>query len=197
MKSLLTLTLVVLMAGSVLAQDLLDNRMGIFFSDMEFTEENTNFDPAGAPFDAYIVIVQTTMFSVGGYECGVAIDNAGVFVLAASGPNGWTNFGNNTNHLVGFQTPVPSDSGAAVLGVLNLLYSGTDLVNISMGPSDPSSVGGEGPAVADGSNPDILYTCPLTPCEGDIVATLNGPGIEFCDPVATESQSWTNLKALF
>jgi hypothetical protein len=197
MKSLLTLTLVVLMAGSAFAQ--LDNSMGLFFSDSEFIEENTNLDTAGAPFDVHIVLLEATVFSVGGYEVSVELSDAGVFILAVDGPNGWTNFGDNTNHLVGFQTPVPSDSGAALLCTLNMLYSGDATVDMFMGPSDPSSVDGAGPAIADGANPDLLYICNYTsgPDFDGLVATLNGEGIDFPGGVATENQSWSNVKALF
>jgi len=197
MKTLLTLTLVVLMAGSAFAQ--LDNSMGMFFGD-ELTEANTNMDTSAAPFNAYVAILNCTQFSIAAYE--VEMDLGGAFVLEATGPNGWTNFGSNTNHLCGYQTPLPCPEGDVVLSTLSVLYSGTDTVNIFFGPSNPSSVGGEGPAIADGSDPTILVTCGYTTCPDDEalegwVATFNGDGVDFCGVVATENQSWTELKALF
>lgn len=206
MKTLLTLTLVVLMAGSAFAQ--LDNSIGIFFVDSGFenpdpevVRANTNFDPVGAPFNAYICLVGTTMFSVAAYEVGMDIPGD-VFILGVTGPNGWTNFGQSDNHLAGFMTPVPCSAGYCVLSTLNLLYSGTETVEIYMGPAFPSSVDEEGPALADGANVDILYVCNYTSGESGVgvtglVATLNGEGIEFPGGVATQAQSLSSVKALF
>ncbi|MEZ4386500.1 MAG: hypothetical protein R3D98_02770 [Candidatus Krumholzibacteriia bacterium] len=197
MKTLLTLALVALMAGSAFAQ--LDNSMGMFFSDSDLTEANTNLDNGAAPFNAYIAVIQTTMFTIGAYEVGIEISNPAVFLLSVSGPNGWTNFGSNTNHLAGFQTPLPSSAGYAVMSTIQMLYTANDLVEVRMGPSSPSSVGGAGPALADGSNPDILYVCNYTsgPDMGGLVATLNGDGITFPGGVAAEAHSLSAVKALF
>jgi len=196
MKTLLTLTLVALMAGSAFAQ--LDNSMGIFFDDTDLSEANTNFDPTGTPFNAYVCVVAAQMFSIGGYEMGLAIDNPTVFVLGTTGPNGWTNFGDNLNHLCGYGTPLPYYTGQAVLSPMPLLYTAPDTVNMVMSASDPSSVDGAGPAIADGSNPDLLYTCNYTsgPEMGGLVGTINGDGITF-PGVATEAHSLSSVKALF
>ena len=202
MKTLLTLTLVVLMAGSAFAQ--LDNSMGIFFVDSDYhvpenAQANTNFDTGAAPFNGYICMVGTTMFSIAAYEVGIEITDPGVFLLSVDGPNGWTNFGDNTNHLVGFMTPVPCQAGYCVLSTIQFLYSGAETVEMLMGPSDPSSVEGAGPALADGANVDIVYVCNYTSGEelGGLVATLNGGGIQFPDVIATETQSLSSVKALF
>jgi hypothetical protein len=207
MKTLLTLTLVVLMAGSAFAQ--LDNSMGIFFVDSGFdnpddavVRANTNFDPAGGPFNAYVCMVGTTMFSIAAYEVGIEITDPAVFVLGVTGPNGWTNFGNNTNHLAGYMTPLPCSAGYCVLSTMNLLYSGAGSVEMIMGPASPSSVDEEGPALADGANVDILYVCNYTSGPSGVgvtglVATLNGEGITFPGGVATQAQSLSSVKALF
>ena len=201
MKTLLTLSLVVLLAGPALAQDTLPNAMGLFFSDTEFTEANTNADiTPGVPVDAYITLLNTPLFSVGAYEVGIDISDAGVFVLVADGPNGWTNFGSATNHIVGYATPVPAIDGNAVLGHLNMLYSGDATVEIAFGPSEPSSFDGQGPGLADGTDPENLVLCTYVtgPDEGGLVATFNGPGVVFDGGgVATENQSWSGVKALF
>jgi len=197
MKTLLTLSLVVLLAGSAFAQ--LDNSLGIFFVDSGFDDDFTNFDPTpGVPFDAHIAIVNASVFTVGGYEVGIEFSED-AFVLAVDGPNGWTNFGDNLNHIVGFMTPVPSSTGEALLSTMNILYSGTGLNEFFMGPSTPSSFGGEGPGIADGGNPDLLYMCNYTsgPDFGGLVATLNGDGIRYPDVVATEAHSLSSVKALF
>ncbi len=187
MKKLLALTLLVMVAGGALA-DSEDNMMGMFFAE-PFVSENTNFENNFAPFFGYIVLLGPTVESVGGYEVGITMP-ATVFVLAASGPNGWTNFGNNTNHLCGYQTPLPVVDGGTTLASLNMLYTGTDIIYIGYGEADPPSIPGV-PVIADGSNPDILIPCNLT-SDGGFVATINGPGV-----VATENHSLTSVKALF
>jgi hypothetical protein len=197
MKTLLTLSLVVLLAGSAFAQ--LDNSLGIFFVDSNFDDDFTNFDPTpGVAFNAYIAIVSTTVSTVGGYEVGIDFTED-AFILAVTGPNGWTNFGAPDNHICGFQTPVPSESGNALLATMNILYTGSGLNEIFMGPSEPSSFNGEGPGIADGTNPDLLYMCNYTsgPDFGGLVATLNGDGIVYPDVVATEAHSLSSVKALF
>jgi len=193
MRKLLVLAMLALLAGAASAQPC----MGMFFSDTEFTDETTNQDVTAAPFNAYIVVQGLTIDAVNGYEVGIGLD-ASVFILGASGPNGWTNFGSNTNHLAGFGTPVPATNGAVVCCTLQMLYSGSDLIEITYGPADPASIPGfNGPVIADGSNPDILHQCALTNGgsfdEGtNVVATLHGPGI-----VAVEDHSLSSVKSLF
>ncbi len=193
MKKLLTITLVSLMACGAFAQDFSgSNMMGMFFSNTDFSEANTNHVNAFAPFNGYIVLLNCTVESVGGYEVSVAISDPGVFVLLASGPNGWTNFGSATNHLCGYMVPLPCDAGGnAVLGTLQMLYTGVNTVNIDFGPASPSSFNNEGPGIAQGSNPDNLILCGYTTPTG-LVATINGGGV-----VATENHSLTSVKALF
>ncbi|MBD3220173.1 hypothetical protein GF314_02945 [bacterium] len=191
MKKMLALAFVALMASAVAAQP----GMGIFFSNESFTDADTNFDTAGAAFDAYLVLLGAEFASVGGYECGVDISDAGVFILDVSGPNGWTNFGDNTNHLCGYQTPLMVDPDQTiVLATFNMLYAGTAEVTIALGQSTPPSLPDwDGPVVADAAFPDDLIG---TYCTGGetpgVVATLNGDGV-----TATEARSLSDIKALF
>lgn len=199
MKTLLTLTLMLLMAGSACAQ--FDNSIGIFFVDSGFDDPNdaranTNFDPAGAPFNAHICVVATTVFSVAAYEVGIEISDPKLWILSVTGPNGWTNFGSDTNHLVGYMTPVPSSYGYAVLATMQLLYEGTEAVNLFMGPATPSSVQGVGPAIVNGADVEDVYVCNYTGWT-NLVATLNGDGIEFQSTAATEARSLSSVRALF
>jgi hypothetical protein len=194
MKLLIVTSLVLLVAVSASAQ--LENSIGMFFSESEFTRDNTNYDPVvGTPFDAWTVLLNPTVGSVGGYEASFAVDPS-LIALAVDGPNGWTNFGSQYNHLVGYQTPVIT-GGDAVLGHFLFIYLVPTPSDIFMGPSSPSSVGGAGPAIADGGNPDILLVCNYTsgPGFGGLVATLNGAGIDF--PVATQERTLSDVKALF
>jgi len=189
MKKLLALALVVMVAGGALAQTSEDNMIGMFFGE-PYVDENTNFDTTASPFNGFIVLLNPTVDTVGGYEVGIEISDAGVFVLAAGGPNGWTNFGSNLNHLVGFQTPLPMVEGGTAVSTMQMLYAGTALVTISFGPSEPASIPGV-PVIANGANPEELIACNLTSDVG-YVATLNGDGV-----VATEAHSLSSVKALF
>ncbi len=211
MKRLMTMALVVLMAGTALAQ--FENSMGVFFVEDELTQQNTNMDTeAGVDFNMYLAVINTTLNFVGGYECSIAATDD-LIVLGWGGPDsfweegeyaypdgfsyGGFNFGDNFNHLVGYSFPVPTGGVSAVLSKMRVMYMGSSTVELTMGPSEPSSVGGAGPAIANGIDPDDLVVCTYTsgPDLGGLVGTLNGAGIEF--PVATETQSWSNVKSLF
>ena len=195
MKTLLTTILVLLVAATAFAQ--LENSMGVFFSDTELIPATTNFDPTpSVPFSAWLALLNSTQATIGGYECTVtAVPD--LTVLTVTGPNGWTNFGTFFNHLVGYGAPLPS-ADDVVLATFQLMYLVDTPSGIVLGPSDPSSVGGEGPAIWS-DNPFILVTCNYTsgPNEGGLVATLHGDGIVFPDIVAAETQNWSGVRSLF
>jgi len=192
MKKLLVLGLVAVMATGALAQSSEENMMGMFFSNTEFTDEYTNHVNTFVAFNGYVVLLNPMVEFVGGYELGISFSDPAPFVLGVTGPNGWTNFGSLTNHICGYQIPLPVENpDGVVLVTMNMLHTAVDPVAISFGPSNPSSFGGEGPGIADGVNTDLLYLCPLTTPDG-VVATVNGDGV-----VATESQSLSSVKALF
>ena len=193
MKKLLALALVVMVAGSALAQDL--NGMGIFFDNAVFDETTNTVATAGAPLDMYVVLIASEFETIGGYECGIEFSDPTVFALGATGPNGWTNFGSGAlDHLVGFMAPVQTTvDGAAVLATINILYGGSDVVDITMMDASIPSFPGF-PAIANGANPEELRACLLTTgvAPPGVVANLNGEGI-----TAMESHTLTEVKALF
>jgi hypothetical protein len=191
MKKLLVLGLVAVMASVALAQSSEENMMGLFFSDTEFTDETTNHINTFAPFNGYVVLLNPTVETVGGYELGISFTDPAPFVLSVTGPNDWTNFGSPTNHIVGYQVPVPVEGDGVVLATVNMLQTSAALTEISFGPSTPSSFNGEGPGIADGENTDLLYLAPLTTPDG-VVATVDGDGV-----TATEGRSLSSVKALF
>ncbi len=191
MKTLLTIAMLALLtSGAAALEDHELNMMGVFFSPTEFVDETTNLDTTGAPFAAYLVLLNPTVESVGGYEVSIRFEPPLPFVLSVTGENGWTNFGDNTNHLCGYQVPLPSMGYGVVLATFTMLMTGTDYVEIWLGPSDPASIPGV-PVIADGSNPDLLIPCNCT-THDCMVATLNGDGV-----VATTDETWTSVKALF
>jgi hypothetical protein len=181
MKKLLALGLVALMATVALADPTTDDMIGMFFSNVDFSDASTNVNPAAAPFNAYIVILDASVPSVAAYEVGLMLSDPTVFILGVVGPNGWTNLGSPTNHIVGYATPVPCADGQAVLATMTMLYTGVATVEISMGPATPSSFGGMGPGIANGDNVNHLVECGLTvprePCgnvECRLVSSLTG-----------------------
>jgi len=206
MKWLLIVAMSVLLAGAAAAQSWswYGGAMGVYFSDTEFTAENTNLVTDANPFDFYVVLRDAQVATIGGYECGIEISEVAVFILAVTGPNGWTNFGHNTNHLVGYQVPVPVDAnGNVVLCTMMALYVLGDPVDIIMGPSSPSTgdpnnnpwgYSWNGPVIGEGADPNHLLCCHLTSGAADypdVVATLNGV------VVATETRNWSQIRTLF
>ena len=105
MKQLLTIVLI--LAATAASATLLDDSMGMFFSEHDYFVANTNWDTDGTPFEAHIVLVNPTMQAIGAYEVRIDMTDPRVFILHIDGTNGWTNFGENTNHLAGYSTPLP------------------------------------------------------------------------------------------
>ena len=200
MKKLLALALVAVMAGGAMAQGAgtFNGGMGVFFSDTEFTDANTNLDPGiGVQFQAYLVVIDCGLNTVGGYECGLELQGGSPFILGVSGPNGWQNFGTNTDHQVGYTTPLPVDGNRnAVLMTFEMLYTAMDPVDIVLKGSVLQTLPGwDGPVLSDGSLPDDLYQCFITGNgngEPTVAATLYGAGV-----TATESRSLSSVKSLF
>lgn len=186
MKTLLTTLLIALLAGGALAQD----QMGISASNAVL--DDFVFVTPGAPFNFYVVLVNPSSASIGGYECSLAFDGGSPFVLAVTGPNGWTNFGSPLNHLAGYQTPLPA-SPLTVLCTINALVSAAPFeAMVIMGPAVPSSFGGAGPGYSDGVNPDILVLCDYTiPGAGGFVGTIS------TEVVAVEARTFSSVKSLF
>ncbi len=110
--------------------------MGMFFSDSNFDDEARNFDTSvGVPSTATSCCSTPAVSTVGGYEVGIDISESTVFVLGADGPSGWTNFGGNLNHLVGYiRSPLPTSSSGTVLGTVQLLLDGPSTCRSSSAP---------------------------------------------------------------
>ncbi|MBD3220331.1 hypothetical protein GF314_03735 [bacterium] len=209
-RSILALILVVVASGAVAQYE---NAMGIFFEedDLSFWWEYHNLDTEpGVPFEIYVAILGPSVNFIGGYECSLEFLGAPVFMLGWGGPDaywqdgsyhypdgfsyGGFNFGDEYNHLVGYSYPVPTGGEDTVLAKMRLFQPEAERVDIYMGPSEPSSVGGDGPAIANGLDPDEIILCTYTsgPYFDGWVGTLNAP-----PPVTTEAHSWSGVKALF
>ncbi len=179
MKRLLPLTLILLLAVPVVAQ----SELGITFQD-DMIVNDLVFGTG--IFDAYIYIHTFDAVSIAAYECSVTPSIPQLFSLTVTGPNGWTNFGDNQNHLVGFQTPLPvGPDGWVVVSVMTWLLTepGTWIV-LDVGAATPPSFDPPMPGFADGINPDILWPC------------LAQSGV-INDVFAVEGKSLSQVKALF
>jgi hypothetical protein len=175
------------LAGPGLAHD--DNTMGMFFSASDFDDEARNLQTSASPFQAYVVLLEPSVNTVGGYEVGIEFSESLVFVLGVNGPNGWTNFGGDLNHLVGYVTPLPVHGEGSVLCTMQMLYTQDRHVEIHFGPSDPASLPGV-PVIADGSDATRLIGCAVLG-PGGHVASLNRPA-----PITDEAK-WSSVKSLF
>ena len=187
MKRLLIIALALVIAGGAMAED----TFGLW---RMVDGEYVNYIPAEEvtlPFDLFVTIHSPTSFSIGGYEVGITINDPTLLVLAASGPNGWTNFGDNLNHLVGFQTPLIVQDEIGVLCTMQMLGTTipAEASHIVFGPSVPSSFDHDGPGYADGVNPDVLVPCGYVNGSPDVF--LYG-GV-----VGVEAQTLSGVKALF
>lgn len=187
MRTALCLCLAAALVGPAVAYD--GNTMGMFFSDSDFNDEARNFNTSSAPFSGYVVLLEPTVSTVGGYEVGIDISESMVFVLGADGPNGWTNFGGNLNHLVGYVTPLPVYGDGTVLCTVQLLYTMNQYVQIHFHASDPASMPGV-PVIADGGDPTVLIGCNVIGPDGH-VASLNRPA------PTTDEAKWSSVKSLF
>jgi len=186
MKTLLATLLIALLAGGAFAVD----QMGISASNAVL--DDFVFVSPGTPFDFYVVLVNPSSATIGGYECSLSFEGGSPFVLQVSGPNGWTNFGSNLNHLCGYTTPLPA-APLTVLSTINALVTAAPFeAMVIMGPANPSSFGGAGPGYSDGANPDLLILCDYTiPGAGGFVGTIS------TEVVAVEARTLSSVKALF
>ena len=186
MKRLLFIALALIIASVAVAED----SFGLW---RQVEGEYVNYLPVEdmpGPFTLYVTLHDRTSFSVGGYEVGMDIP-AEMFVLAVDYFGG-TNFGDNTNHLVGYPTPIFVDGPILVLSVMDCLSSTVpaEESHIVFHASDPSSIPGhDGPVYADGVDPTILVPCGYVNGSPDVFL--------FGGIVGTESQSWTGVKSLF
>lgn len=152
-----------------------------------------NFLPAGkipGPFTLYVTLHDGSLYSVGGYEVGIDIP-AEMLILEIDFMGG-TNFGDNTDHLVGYPLPMYIQTEIVVLAEMSCLSTTMPPAPtfVSHHASSIQSVPGlDGPVYANVNNPDELV--PGGAVNGSPEVFLFG-GV-----VATDTQTWSGVKALF
>lgn len=183
-RLIMGLIAIILMAGATAQAG--DNALGFYFSNTEFTRESASgVSTPGFNQLAYIVLTNATGTTVSGYEVSIAATAPDFAIVLTDHP--FENAGTNMNHLVTFSTPLPVDPNGTVLTMCIFGMDSMEYTEISFGPSDPSSLP---------DTPTVTFTdaglVPATfPFESSVVAWLNE------DPVASEAQSWSGVKALF
>jgi hypothetical protein len=191
MKRLLFIALALVVAGGAIAQE--QDTFGLW---QQVDGEYRNFIPAEetlTPFTLFVTLHDSSIFTIGGYEVGLTIPSY-LLILDASGPNDWTNFGDNTNHLVGYITPLPTfGEPIVVLGQIECLVPSLDGVTpqyiVYGGANPPSIPDHDGPVIADGVNPDVLIPCGYV---NEVPEVFLVAGV-----VGTEAHTLTDVKALF
>jgi hypothetical protein len=205
MKKFAILLALSLVASSAFAiMDDGTSSLGIYFDN---TGDINCFAPAAAvPFNAYFIMANPDVANMGGYEFAWRFSPEIVpapFVLSATFPAGALNIGTNYNFIVGLGSGLVT-SEATVLVTLNLMVLApvNPATRLQVGPATPASIPGHA-AYNDFNNPaDIRpmnFSTVMGPNDIDAqgwvvpgVAQMSCPG-----PVATESETWSGVKALF
>jgi hypothetical protein len=190
---ILLMTSLLLLSMTALA----DPWMAMSYVGVPWSPSDTNLDPAPeTPFNLYLVVFDTELAWVTGYEMALQHDGLGLFYLSVTGPDGWSNDGEDDNHRCQFVEPLPMPlTDEVVLASFGILYLGDETVDIYMGPSVPSSVDGAGPAVRDGSGEWHVCGIPGSPLDQGLVATIFGDGVDMPSPI--EGRTWSQVKRLF
>ncbi len=182
-----------------------DSSLGIYFDN---AGEINCFAPAAAvPFNVYFIMANPEVANMGGFEFGWRFSPEVVpapFILGTTLPPQALNIGNNFNFIVGLGGGLIT-SEATVLVTLNMMVlapvaGGTYM---QVGPATPASIPGHA-AFNDFNNPANIMPMNFATVDGvDVVVDGNGwvvPGVAKMScpgPVATESETWSGVKALF
>jgi hypothetical protein len=205
-KLLLALSLVAMMAAS--ASAIVDNgtsSLGVYFNN---TGDINCFAPTPAtPFNAYFIMASPAVQNMGGFEFAWRFSPAVVpapFILATTLPAQALNIGTSSNFIVGLGGGLVT-SEATVLVTLNMmvLAAVAPETYVQVGPASPASIPGHA-AFNDFNNPADIRPMNFATVDGvNVTVDGNGwvtPGVAkmSCQgPIATETQTWSGVKALF
>lgn len=181
-----------------------DSSLGIYFNP---SGDANCFAPAPAvPFNVYFIMANPSVANMGGFEFAWRFSPEVVpapFILGTTLPPQALNIGTNTNFIVGLGGGLVT-SEATVLVTLNMMVLGAVAPGTYMqvGPATPASIPMHA-AFNDFNNPaNIIPMNFSTVVDGSNVdpagwvvpgvAKMSCPG-----PVATDSQTWGTVKALF
>jgi hypothetical protein len=205
-KLLLALSLVAMMAASASAVvDHGTSSLGVYFN--PGADVNCFAPTPATPFNVYFIMANPAVGNMGGFEFGWRFSPAVVpapFILSTTLPAQALNIGTNTNFIVGLGGGLVT-SEATVLVTLNMmvLAAVAPETYVQVGPAVPASIPGHA-AFNDFSNPADIRPMNYATVDGvNVVVDASGwvsPGVAkmSCQgPIATESQTWSGVKALF
>jgi hypothetical protein len=191
MKRLLSLALVLVIAGGAMAQD----NVGFYrelpngnYSNFILLDEIS----LGTPIEFVATLHDATRFSIGGFE--MSVDIPGFVTFGSSDvqfPVGAVNVGEGSSYIVGYSSPVPIQNDIFVMMSISAVVIGTpEPSSVLLGAAVPPSIPGhDGPVYANGANPNDLIACGYI--DGTAEAFL------FSEVVAVESSTFSGVKALF
>jgi len=193
-----------LAAVTAVAQDEGINSLGLFF-DEDFTSNCIDATP-NIPFSMYWVLTGCTQESIGGFEFSWYLEPQVIpapFIVALTLPEGALNIGDNHNLVVGLGVPLIAEEHTllATMDVLMTVVPDEQILVMACPATLPSIPCA--PVFNDGADPGLLI--PMTDstdwpeCGQDIgqdccipVGSIGCPG-----PIATEPQTWSDIKALY
>ena len=163
MIRIVTIVLAMSMACAAVAQDC--QMIVLFESDGGLVDQIV----AGpGPLTGHLVLF-SDVDEVSGFEASLEITPpASLVVLAVSGPNGFTNFGDEFNLLVGYDTPVPTDD-PTILCTLDLLVASSMSIEICVTGAEIAADGNVYPC--EGGCSEIN---PTVPVEGWTFSAVKG-----------------------
>lgn len=156
------------------------------------TNPYLNYDnDAGTVFEGTVPVE-----NINGFEATVTVP-AGMFAVGVTFPPGGTNFATAPNLQVGYNGPNLVEDGVCVLAEISIVAGATADSHFYLNPlAIGSSIPGHMVVVANTGGTEQARTVGY-PVSGDYaneVFTLNPTG---GGPVATETQSWGNVKSLY
>ncbi|MEN8005497.1 MAG: hypothetical protein ABFS42_00670 [Candidatus Krumholzibacteriota bacterium] len=202
MKKMVILALVSLVATSAFAVlDPDDNMMGVYFDTI--AESNCLTTPASVPFNAYIILTNTTAPSINAYELGLdVVVPAGmegmIFRLASNiadlvvaGVDVGTNGPLGGDFIVGLAAPLPAQE-AVILHSFQYMLLAVMPVEIFIGASSAPSIPGDFPVVQNAVGSILMQVGQSTGGPDVAVATINTGCV-----VGVEEASFGSVKSLF
>jgi hypothetical protein len=191
MKRLLTLTLVLMLTGSALAED----DFGMYrqlpngnYSNFILVDEVD----LGTPIQFFVTLHDASRFSIGGFE--MSLDLPDFLTLNTGGigfPVGALNVGDGDSYIVGYANPVPIQGDVFVVMTLPTVVTSAPIeASCVMGAAQPASIPGhDGPVYANGGNPSDLVAAGYVDGTPEVFL--------FSEVVAVQSTTFSGVKALF
>jgi len=138
-------------------------------------------------------LVGRAVTNIEAFESQVRWNEAGVIVTETAIANDGINFYDSPNYLVGYQTPVPVVSGAAVLITWTLFEFDLNPHTVFMGLF-PTPTFYDSNAYVDADDPSQPNIVPMHPVSGSFDMPVFGINASV---VAVENSSWGGVKALY